>query len=77
MLMYFVKKRIFLKIAVMFIFSLKKENMKKDVAVVLRFGHECNVTKTSYAYKYAVAYSGIFQEGRGLGSFGHKHKNQI
>lgn len=42
--------------------------MKKDetVAVVLRFGHECNVTKTSYAYKYAVAYSGIFQEGGGV-----------
>lgn len=49
----------------MFIFSLKKENMKKDVAVMLRFGHECNVTKTLYAYKYAVAYSGIFQERGG------------
>lgn len=65
--MYFVKKKIFLKIALMFIFSLKKENMKKGVAVVLIFGHECNVTKTSYAYKHAVAYSRIFQEGEGVG----------
>ena len=59
------RKRVFSKIALMFIFSLKKENMKKDVAIVLIFGHECNVTKTSYAYKHAVAYSRTFQEEGG------------